>query len=194
MRWRALGLAWALFVIDGAIGRLMRMPATGTAGRMGLALLLVELADYGLHRAMHTLPLLWRFHRLHHDEPLAWHVGWRIHPVDAALFALGTMAACWLAGAPLPAAAAFVIGRRVWTLLIHADIAWPASALDHVIATPSFHRVHHEARANFASTLPLVDRVFGTYRGSRTANIAPLPGVLATSIAPPWASTSLRTT
>jgi sterol desaturase/sphingolipid hydroxylase (fatty acid hydroxylase superfamily) len=143
---------------------------------------------------MHAVPLLWRFHRLHHDAPLAWHVGWRVHPVDAALFALGTAAACWLAGAPLPTAAAFVIGRRVWTLLLHARVAWPASAVDRVIATPRFHRVHHEARANFASTLPVIDLVFGTYRGSRTANVAPCPGTLATSITPPCASTSLRTT
>jgi sterol desaturase/sphingolipid hydroxylase (fatty acid hydroxylase superfamily) len=91
-------------------------------------------------------------------------------------------------------AATFVIGRRVWTLWIHADLAWPASWLDRMIATPSFHRVHHETRANFASTLPLLDLVFGSYRGSRTANIAPLPGALATSIVPPCASTSLRTT
>jgi len=26
-----------------------------------------ELAAYGAHRAAHALPLLWRFHRLHHD-------------------------------------------------------------------------------------------------------------------------------
>ncbi len=194
IRWRAIAIAVTLLVIDGAITRVVPMPAAGTVARIALALLLVELADYGLHRTMHAVPLLWRFHRLHHDEPLAWHVGWRIHPIDAALFALGTTAACAVAGAPLPTAAAFVIGRRVWTLVLHANIAWPASAVDHVIATPAFHRVHHEARANFASTLPVLDRLFGTYRGSRTANVAPRPGVLATSIAPPCASTSLRTT
>ncbi len=193
IRWRALALACALLVTDGEIGRIAHMPAAGTAARMLLAVVLVELADYAVHRAMHAVPLLWRFHRLHHDEPLAWHVAWRIHPVDAALFAAGTTAACWLAGAPLPGAAAFVIGRRLWTMVIHANVAWPASTLDHVIATPAFHRVHHEARGNFASTLPVLDRVFGTYRGSRTANVEPCPGVLATSIVPPCASTSLRT-
>lgn len=194
VRWRAIAIAVTLLAIDGAIGRLAPMPPTGTAVRAVLALVLVEVADYAIHRAMHAVPLLWRFHRLHHEAPLAWHVGWRIHPVDAALFALGTTAACWIAGAPLPAAAAFVIGRRVWTLLLHANVAWAASGLDLVIATPAFHRVHHEARANFASTLPVIDRVLGTYRGSRTTNVEPCPGVLATSIAPPCASTSLRTT
>ena len=194
IRWRAIAVATALLGIDAAITRLARMPATGTAARMVLAFVLVELADYAIHRAMHAVPLLWRFHRLHHDESLAWHVAWRIHPVDAALFALGTTAACWLAGAPLPTAAGFVIGRRVWSALLHANLAWPASALDHAIATPAFHRVHHEARANFASTLPVIDRLLGTYRGSRTANVAPCPGSLDTSIAPPCASTSLRTT
>jgi len=192
--WRAIAVACVLLVVDGTIMRLAPMPASGSTVRVVLALVLVELADYGIHRAMHAVPLLWQFHRLHHDGELAWHVGWKLHPVDAALFAAGTSAACWLAGAPLPAAAAFVIGRRVWTLVLHGNLAWPASALDRVIATPAFHRVHHEARANFASTLPVIDHVFGTYRGSRTANVEPCPGVLATSIAPPCASTSLRTT
>jgi len=194
-RWRAIAVACALVGIDAALARVLAiMPPAGTAARTALAIVLVELADYGLHRAMHAVPLLWRFHRLHHvDEPLAWHVAWRLHPVDAALFAAGTTAACFLAGAPLPAAVAFVVGRRVWTTVIHANVAWPPSVLDHVIATPAFHSVHHAERANFASTLPLIDRLFGTYRGSRTANVEPCPGSLVTSIVPPCASTSLRT-
>jgi sterol desaturase/sphingolipid hydroxylase (fatty acid hydroxylase superfamily) len=194
IRWRAIALAGVLLVVDGTITQIAPMPAAGSIARVALALVLVEIADYAIHRAMHAVPLLWRFHRLHHDGELAWHAGWRIHPIDAGLFAAGTSAACWLAGAPLPVAAAFVIGRRVWTLVLHGNLAWPASALDTVIATPAFHRIHHEACANFASTLPVIDRVFGTYRGSRTANVEPCPGVLATSIAPPCASTSLRTT
>lgn len=195
IRWRAIVVSAALLAIDAAIAKsLAIVPAAATAARTTLAVLLVELTDYGLHRAMHAVPLLWRCHRLHHDEQLAWYVAWRVHPVDAALFAAGTTAACWIAGAPLPLAAAFIVGRRLWTVVIHANVAWPASALDGLIATPAFHRVHHEARANFASTLPVLDRLFGTYRGSRTANVAPRPGSLVTSIAPPCASTSLRTT
>ena len=55
--------------------------------------------------------------------------------------------------------------RRAWTIVLHADLAWPPSALDRVIATPPFHRRHHREDlppGNFASTLPVLDRVFGT--------------------------------
>jgi sterol desaturase/sphingolipid hydroxylase (fatty acid hydroxylase superfamily) len=165
--WRAIAFAAVLVGVDALVMRSFAFaPTRGTALRSVAAFGVAELLAYVVHRAMHHVPVLWRFHRLHHtDEPLAWHVAWRIHPIDAALFALANVAACYAVGAPLPASIAFVVGRRVWTIVIHANVAWPQSALDALIATPAFHRRHHEearAAANFASTFPIIDRVFGT--------------------------------
>jgi sterol desaturase/sphingolipid hydroxylase (fatty acid hydroxylase superfamily) len=168
VRWRGIALSAILLAIDAAITRDISIapPAAGL-GRAGVAFAGSELLAYWAHRAMHRVPALWRFHRLHHaDEPLAWHVAWRIHPIDAAVFALANVAACELVGAALPAAVAFVVARRAWTIVIHANIAWRRSPLDAVIATPPFHRRHHRedlAAANFASTFPILDRVFGTW-------------------------------
>ena len=171
-RWRSIALGAGLLAIDSAVTRLLaHTPASADLARIALAWLVTELLSYVLHRAMHRLPALWRFHRLHHThEPLAWHVAWRIHPVDAALFAITTTIACTLAGAPLATAAYFIVARRVWTIVLHANIAWPTTRLDLVLATPSFHASHHregEAPANFASTFAFLDRLFGTWKTSR---------------------------
>lgn len=156
-----IALAGALLAIDIAIARQL-IDAAGAPALLHGAVgwLVAELAMYGVHRAMHRLPVLWRFHRLHHDEALAWTTAWRVHPVDAALFS-GCIA---LGGAVagLPTAAWFVVGRRAWTVVLHANIGWPTSPLDHVIATPAFHERHHRDNVNFASTLPAIDRLFGT--------------------------------
>ena len=169
-RWRAVAGGAALLAIDSVVTRLLdHTPTSADLARVAVAWLCSEMLSYGLHRAMHRLPVLWRFHRLHHTrEPLAWHVAWRIHPVDAALFAITTTIACAVAGAPLATAAWFIVARRVWTIVLHANIAWPATALDLLIATPSFHARHHDedhVPANFASTFAFLDRMFGTWRG-----------------------------
>ena len=53
-----------------------------------LTLFLVsDVTRYGLHRLLHTVPLLWRFHAVHHSaealNPLTFY---RVHPVENFLF------------------------------------------------------------------------------------------------------------
>jgi sterol desaturase/sphingolipid hydroxylase (fatty acid hydroxylase superfamily) len=168
IRWRAIALACCMLGLNLVVVRavISAPPSTETA-RIVAAWILAELAAYGLHRAMHRVPLLWRIHRMHHSAGvLAWHQSWWIHPLDAALFACATTVACHVAGAPLLAAAPIIIGRRVLGILQHANIAWPPSLLDHVVVTPAVHHRHHREDlppANFAGVLAIVDRVFGTW-------------------------------
>jgi len=149
------------------------VPATTatSAAQLVLAFVAVELALYAVHRAMHAAPWLWRFHRWHHAPgPVRWHRGWRIHPVDAALFALAVTAATAAVGASPFTAAGVIVARRAWTLALHADLRWPATLVDHWLATPAIHRRHHDEAApaaNFAPTLAWVDRLFGTWAPPR---------------------------
>src|SRR5262245_41511263 len=50
---------WGLF-------NLLQLPF---AAACALGFLLMDLARYGQHLAMHCLPLLWRVHRVHHADP-----------------------------------------------------------------------------------------------------------------------------
>ena len=169
IRWRAIALACCMLVFNSQIVRHISfgVPATDSLARILLAWFTVELFAYWLHRAMHRVPWLWRFHRMHHAPvPLAWHQSWWIHPVDIAMFATTTAVAIWLVGAPLTAAPWLFVIRRVWGILLHANVAWPATFVDHVIVTPAVHHRHHREDlppANFAPSFAFFDRLFGSF-------------------------------
>lgn len=165
---RRIAIAAGLLAVDVEIARVLVGAVHIPGGRAVLVWLVAEILHYGLHRAMHRVPLLWRFHRLHHDDaPLTWTTTWYVHPVDTVLTAGCGMAAALLVGGGMPSAVGFIVGRRIWAIVLHANLAWPASPLDCIVATPAFHARHHRedlTPANFASTLPILDVLFGTYR------------------------------
>jgi hypothetical protein len=167
-RARRIAEAAGLLAVDTAIAQSLVSAVDLDGDRILRAWLATEVLHYALHRAMHRVPLLWRFHRVHHDgAPLAWTTSWYVHPVDTVLLTTAAIAAAALVGGGAAGAAWFVVARRAWTIVLHANLAWPASRLDRLIATPPFHARHHRedlASANFASTLPILDRLFGTYR------------------------------
>lgn len=165
---RTVALAIALMGGNAAIGVLLaRRGDTHAALAIVATWVVMELGHYGVHRAMHRAPWLWRWHRLHHDprRPLTWASAWIVHPVDAVAFAGVALGATLLVGGDLGVSAGVVVARRLWTVLLHADLAWPRSPLDRLLATPAFHARHHDearAPANFASTLALLDELLGT--------------------------------
>ena len=169
-RWGAIVLAGSMLVVNSILVRGIGFgaPASTTTARIVIAWFAVELSGYWLHRAMHRIPLLWRVHKMHHaNVPLAWHQSWWIHPLDIAMFAIVAGAATWLAGAPMTAAPWFLVVRKAWGILQHANVRWPATLLDHVIVTPVVHHRHHREdlpAANFAGSFSILDRVFGTFR------------------------------
>jgi sterol desaturase/sphingolipid hydroxylase (fatty acid hydroxylase superfamily) len=175
---RTVALACGLMGVNAALAVALARRGGSVDGAARCATwLLLELGHYGAHRAMHRVPMLWRFHRLHHEprRPLTWASAWLVHPIDAAIFVGVALVATALGGGDLATSTTLVAARRLWTVLLHANVRWPASPLDRVLATPAFHARHHdEARApgNFASTLALLDHVLGTAAsvGSRSGH------------------------
>ena len=170
IRWRAIVLACGMLAFNTIVIReLISAPrvTTDSTLRILAAWLVAEVFAYWLHRAMHRFPLLWRFHKLHHAPvPLAWHQSWWIHPLDIAMFVATGAFAVWLVGAPLTAAPWFLAIRKAYGILLHANVRWPKSWLDHVIVTPVVHHRHHQEDkrpANFAGQLAILDRVFASW-------------------------------
>lgn len=177
--WLLLGALTLRLFVEPVVGWLAaRLPPPGPAqsaspGRLAAALLGSELVAYAAHRAMHEVPLLWRFHALHHaPRALDWLKAFRQHPVDVAVQGVLVALPGLLLGVPLGELAALVLLRRLYTGLLHANVRVPAPLgwLAHVVATPAFHRAHHSHDprlhdANYASTLPILDHLFGTFRG-----------------------------
>jgi sterol desaturase/sphingolipid hydroxylase (fatty acid hydroxylase superfamily) len=142
--------------------------------KLPLAFLIAETGFYWGHRLSHQLPWLWRFHAVHHaPEHLYFLINTHAHPVDmivtrlfgmTPLYVLG-LAGAGMAGSAVPAAV-IVVGTA-WGFFIHSNLRVRLGLIEWLIATPAFHHWHHTSHApldrNFASMLPLLDRLFGTW-------------------------------
>ena len=54
--------------------------------QFGLMVLVSDFTQYWVHRAFHAVPVLWRFHAVHHSaEQMDWLAGSRLHLVDIAV-------------------------------------------------------------------------------------------------------------
>ena len=137
--------------------------------RVALAFLLAELAAYGVHHAMHRVPLLWRFHAVHHSaEDLDFLAGMRRHPFDTALSTAATALPGFLLGFPLEGIAFYGLATKLWTIFIHANIDVRVKWMERIVTTPFFHHGHHSrdevAPRNLANVLAILDVVFRTHR------------------------------
>lgn len=138
---------------------------------LALDLLLLDALIYWWHRANHRVPLLWRFHGVHHrDRFLDSSSALRFHFGEVALSALARAAVILLLGFPFASVLAFETLVLIATIFHHSNLRLPPRlerTLAWVFVTPSIHWVHHHARradtdANYATILSLWDRLFGS--------------------------------
>lgn len=143
------------------------------AARLALGFVLVELGFYWGHRLSHSVPWLWRFHAVHHSPAhLYFLVHTRAHPVDLVFTRLCALLPLYVLGLASPSAdgsatpVALILITAAWGFFLHANLRVRLGPLEWLIATPAFHHWHHSrsdhVNRNFAATLPLLDRLFGT--------------------------------
>mgnify|MGYP000120424808 CR=1 FL=1 len=133
-----------------------------------LGLVLFDLAIYWTHRWYHEVPILWRFHAIHHStERLDWVSGFRNHPLDGTLIA---PAAVFLlaAGFSGEVTGALAVIQVIVGIFLHANVRWRLRPLHKVVITPEFHHWHHAnepgaINSNYSVFLPAWDILFGTY-------------------------------
>lgn len=137
-----------------------------------VAFVLLDLAIYLQHVLFHSLPVLWRLHRMHHaDVEFDVTNGLRFHPLEMLLSMFIKFAVIAAIGAPVAAVLAFEVVLNVAAMFNHGNIALPPGVdrvLRRLIVTPDMHRVHHsslpeETHSNFGFNLSCWDRWFGTY-------------------------------
>ncbi len=137
-----------------------------------IAILVLDLVIWAQHLVTHKVPLLWRFHRVHHsDLEMDASTAIRFHPVEIVFSIFVKSAAVLLLG---PAAAAVVVFEALVNgsaLFNHANFKLP-KMLDAIVrkifVTPDMHRVHHsvhphETDSNYGFFLSIWDQLFGTY-------------------------------
>lgn len=133
-----------------------------------VAVMCGDLLLYWGHRACHRVPLLWRFHAVHHS---ATHVDWlaahREHPLDGLWSQLWLNLPAFLLGVDVVALAPLFVVRGVWAVFVHSNVRLPLGPLGLLLGDPVLHRWHHarvpSTEHNFANLAPYLDVVFGTH-------------------------------
>lgn len=135
---------------------------------------IADLGFYLAHRAFHAVPVLWRFHAIHHSiEEMDWLAAHRVHPVDQIATKAASLLPVLALGFSGSAILIFAVVYQWHALLLHANVHIPFGPLRWLVASPQFHHWHHgnqpEAyNTNFAGQLPFIDWLFGTLHLPRT--------------------------
>jgi sterol desaturase/sphingolipid hydroxylase (fatty acid hydroxylase superfamily) len=131
--------------------------------------LLLDAWIYIWHRLNHVVPLLWRFHEVHHlDETLDASSGLRFHFGEVLLSSLARAVVIVVLAVPLRHIVIFELVLALAALFHHSNLRlpqWLERPLSLLIVTPSIHWVHHHALrvdtdSNYATVLSVWDRIF----------------------------------
>ena len=148
------------------------------AGRwwaVGIGILGLDAVSYAWHRANHRLPLLWRFHQVHHGDA-SFHVttALRFHPGELLLALPVRLTAVVLLGVPPLGVLAFELIFGAANLLEHGNFDLPdriETRVQRLLVTPALHRRHHasdwwELNTNFGTIFSFWDRLADTFHAS----------------------------
>lgn len=168
-------LLWLMYLVSAS--QLAGIAGNGLLGEAPLVLafvvifVVVEATVYGLHRAFHRIPLLWRFHAVHHtDTEVDVTTSHRHHTLEVALVALCLVPVLLALSAPPTVVLFYFMLRLMVVLLSHSNLHIP-EALDRplrwIVVTPDFHRLHHAqdpryTDSNFGTVTPWFDYLLGT--------------------------------
>lgn len=112
------------------------------------ALLLVDLLYWVQHYCLHKVPLLWRFHALHHSQKeLNYFTDFRYHVVEYVVRYTFLIVPFLILRLDAPAVAAFAFFQKSYSHFYHGNIRTNLGPLKYVLVTPQSHRVHHSLEA-----------------------------------------------
>ncbi|MGI9598418.1 MAG: sterol desaturase family protein [Acidimicrobiales bacterium] len=169
-----IGLAAAVVV---AVVSLAWLPGLAVRPLVGLippaiaplvGIALFDLAIYWTHRWYHEVPILWRFHAIHHSpDHMDWISGFRNHPFDGTLIA-PAFVFLLAAGFSAEFTGVLAVVQFVLGIFLHANVRWRLRPLHRLVITPEFHHWHHAnepgaINSNYSVFLPAWDLIFGTY-------------------------------
>jgi sterol desaturase/sphingolipid hydroxylase (fatty acid hydroxylase superfamily) len=132
-------------------------------------LVLRDLVQYGVHRLLHRVPFLWRFHQVHHSaREMGFATNLRFHPMETVVYRSLELIPMSLVGFGVEDW--FLV--HVFSLFIghwnHANVRIPLGPLRYVLNHPQMHVFHHAHvvpaayGVNFGVVLSVWDWLFGT--------------------------------
>lgn len=144
-----------------------------------------DFTRYWLHRWLHSVPLLWRFHRLHHSadvlNPITFY---RVHPVEHILFGLrhaisaGAVSGVFIYFFGAKVGVAEFLGANIFVFIFgvlganlrHSHIPLRYGVFESFLVSPYMHQLHHTkeyGHKNFGGVLSIWDRIFGSWHVNR---------------------------
>lgn len=134
------------------------------------AVFIMDFIRYWIHRWMHQVPLLWRFHSLHHmPERLGAMSTARGNPLDDLIIYSPELILLIVLGFDKEVLLGLYSVVWIIPLMTHSNVDFPVTRLASFFQLPTYHLIHHaynDAKTpthNFAEILTFWDRVFGTF-------------------------------
>jgi len=152
---------------------LLRLISLPFIAEFAIGFLLMDLSFYYWHRANHSIPLLWRFHNVHHVDPdldvstsFRFHFGEVLYSVAFRALQVG------LLGISLFTYLAYELVFQCATVFHHSNLRLPITVerwLNKIIVTPRMHGIHHsivkdETNSNYSVVFRWWDWMHGTLR------------------------------
>ncbi|ROQ59192.1 fatty acid hydroxylase family protein [Streptomyces sp. 840.1] len=163
------GSALAQLGVTTAVGRLAPAdPALPLCAEIPAALLSGSLASYLVHRLGHANPLLWRLHGVHHVPQKVNVANNGVnHVLDIALAQGAVQLTLALAGFSQESVLATGLFVAAQGYFVHANIDVRIGRLNHFLASPEQHRLHHSTdlseAGHYGSDLSCWDHLFGSF-------------------------------
>ena len=148
--------------------------------RVALAFLLLDAWNYCWHWLNHRFPILWRFHQIHHSDPVMdVSTATRFHFGEIAISATLRLPLIPILGIPIEGLILYDVILLLATQFHHANLALPGKIdrlVRYALVSPDMHKLHHsrekvETDSNYASVLSLWDRLFRTYREKKDCRL-----------------------
>jgi len=139
--------------------------------RVFLSIIFMDLVFYAWHLLNHLVPLLWRFHRVHHsDINMDVSTATRFHIGELALSSCLKIGLIYLLGANVVSVVLFEILLGLAAEFQHSSVRvpqWFERGFWLLFVPPSMHRIHHsvvisERNTNYGTILSIWDRILGT--------------------------------
>ena len=137
-----------------------------------LILLAADLVQYWTHRAYHEVPVLWRFHAVHHSaEYMDWMAGSRLHMLELIFTRVSVLGIIYVLGFSKEVMDIYIIIVGFQAVFNHSNVRLPSAfgraPLKYLVVTPDFHHWHHSSDKealdrNYAAHFAFIDYLFGT--------------------------------
>lgn len=168
-----LGFGYALLAASLADGsgwqlRMLWPHSLPATVQVVLMVIVADLFRYPLHRAMHTVPALWKLHAVHHSpERLYWLNVGRFHPVEKSIQGLLDVLPFVIVGVDHWVLSGYFVFYAVNGFFQHSNCDVRLGPLNYLISGPELHRWHHstvieESSTNYGNNVIIFDVLLGT--------------------------------